>query len=581
MSIEIRRRTYDVLLEQRFPQELSPVLRRVYAARKVDPAELILGLSGLVKVSCLSGLDAAVERLLQAHAKQEKVLVLGDFDADGATATAVMMSSLSAYGYENISYMVPDRFKFGYGLSVGIADAAAAQAPDLIITVDNGISSVEGVARANELGIDVVVTDHHLPGEQLPAAVAIVNPNAPDNKDFPSKWLAGVGVAFYVMAALGRALATQGSVSSDVAKETPLSCLDLVALGTVADLVQLDYNNRILVEQGVARIRAGLSRPGIEALFNVANRNVASSVAADLGFSIAPRLNAAGRLADMSRGIDCLLASAEKSARDMAIELDNLNKQRRELQQEMQQDAELHLDQLTSKLKDTPEWGYCIFDASWHQGIVGLVATKIRDRVKRPSIAFAPAEAGSAELKGSGRSVKGVHMRDVLANIDAQHPHLIDRFGGHAMAAGLSLQTKNLETFRSAFDAAVAEYKDQISDVGVLESDGKLLTKEINLSLAEAIRNGGPWGQAFPEPIFDNRFRVVDKRIVGGRHLKLKLQPEGSLQPFDAIAFNRDELPRRETGTSDGLYRVAYRLDVNEFRGRRSVQLVVEHMQSD
>ncbi len=581
MSIEIRRRTYDKLLEQRLPQDLSPVLRRIYAARKVQPSDLSLGLGGMVPVGQLSGLDAAVERLLEAHAQQEKILVLGDFDADGATATAVMMSCLRAYGFENISYMVPDRFKFGYGLSVGIAEAAAEQTPDLIVTVDNGISSIDGVARANDLGIDVVVTDHHLPGEQLPAAVAIVNPNAPGNEDFPSKWLAGVGVAFYVMAALGKALAGNGSIAADVAKSAPLNCLDLVALGTVADLVRLDHNNRILVEQGMARIRAGRSRPGIEALFNIANRNIANSVASDMAFSIAPRLNAAGRLSDMSRGIDCLLAPDMKSATDMATELDRLNKERRELQDEMQQDAELHLDQLDSKLKDAPEWGYCIYDASWHQGIVGLVATKIRDRVKRPSIAFAPAEAGSSELKGSGRSVKGVHMRDVLANIDAQHPHLIDRFGGHAMAAGLSLQQEKLETFRSAFDAAVAEYKDQISDVGVLESDGKLLTKEINLSLAEAIRNGGPWGQAFPEPLFDNRFKVVDKRIVGGRHLKLKLQPEGSLQPFDAIAFNRDELPRRETGSTDGLYRVAYRLDVNEFRGRRTVQLVVEHMQSD
>jgi len=560
--------------------KLHPVLKRVYAARDAKVGELNLSLSAMIPVSRLDGVGEAVDRLLLAHDKQQKVLVLGDFDADGATATAVVMSCLKAYGFENISYLVPDRFKFGYGLSTGIAEVAAEQKPDVMITVDNGISSIDGVARANELGMDVVVTDHHLPGEVLPAATAIVNPNVTTD-DFPSKWLSGVGVAFYVMAALGKALAGNGSVSADTARSAAANCLDLVALGTVADLVRLDHNNRVLVSQGLARIRAGQTRPGILALFKVANRKPEKAVSTDLAFGIAPRLNAAGRLEHMSRGIDCLLAETDAEAKAMASELDGINQKRRELQDEMQQQADVHLDQLVEQLGSDSHWGYSLFNSEWHQGVVGLVATKIRDRVKRPAIAFAPAEAGSSELKGSGRSVKGVHMRDVLADVDARNPGLIDRFGGHAMAAGLSLDASNLDTFKQAFDAAVEEKKSSIQDVGVLWSDGELDPNELNMTLANAIREAGPWGQGFPEPLFDNRFRVTDKRIVGGSHLKLTLQPEGGYKEIEAIAFNRTELPRRETGSTDGLYRVAYKLDVNEFRGRRTAQLVVEHIQSD
>lgn len=578
MTIEIRRR--DAVSDTVLPAELAPALRRVYASRGVTAAQLQLGLGKIIPVSQLGGLDAAVARLQQAHVAQERVLVLGDFDADGATATALMMSCLRAFGFLNISYKVPDRFRFGYGLSVGIVDEISAEQPDLIVTVDNGISSVDGVARANALGIDVVVTDHHLPGQVLPAAAAIVNPNAPGN-EFPSKWLAGVGVAFYVMAALGRALAGSGAIAADVARSAAADCLDLVALGTVADLVQLDHNNRVLVSQGLARIRAGRTRPGILALFDVANRDAGRAVASDIGFTIAPRLNAAGRLDDMSLGIDCLLATDKSAARDMALQLNELNSERRGLQQQTEEEAGALLDELDSRLGIGAHWGYCLFDETWHQGIVGLVATKIRDRVKRPAMAFAPAETGGSELKGSGRSVKGVHLRDVLAEVAAQHPHLIERFGGHAMAAGMSLQAVNLPAFMQAFDDAVAAHKADISDAEVLWSDGELSAAELSLSLAEQLRGGGPWGQAFPEPLFDNRFRVVAKRVVGQKHLKLTLQPQGSQTEIEAIAFNRDELPRRTSGGHDGMYRMAYRLDVNEFRGRRTVQLVVEHIQSD
>lgn len=578
MSTEIRRR--PPAADTQLPAELHPVLRRVYASRGVDSASLDLSLKNMIPVSELGGIDVAVERLLAAHAMQERVLILGDYDSDGATATALMMTCLKGFGFERVGYMVPDRFKFGYGLSPAIVDFARdteEELPDVIVTVDNGIASIDGVARANELGIDVVVTDHHLPGEELPDAIAIVNPNAPGDT-FPSKWLSGVGVAFYTMAALGQALAGDGAVDAAEARRIAAGCLDLVAIGTVADLVQLDYNNRVLVEQGLQRIRQGRSRPGVEALFAAGNRDHRKAVASDLGFAIGPRLNAAGRLDDMRKGIDCLLAADAATAKPMAVELNEINKKRRELQSQMQEDADLLLDRLDEKLAGEKHWGYSLFDVSWHQGVVGLVATKMRDRTRRPSVAFAPAEEGSAELKGSGRSVKGVHLRDVLAAVDAKHPHLIDKFGGHAMAAGLSIQHDKLEQFIAAFDEEVAVHADEISDIGILESDGELQESDLSMRLADALRSAGPWGQAFPEPLFDNRFRVVDKRVVGGSHLKLTLQADGSTRTIDAIAFNRDELPRMEGGDSDGLYTFAYRLDVNEFRGRRTAQLIVEHI---
>jgi len=575
LTVEIKRR--ENAANPQLPADLHPVLRRVFAARGASEETLNLSLKSMIPVSELGGLDIAVERLLAAQAMQERVLVLGDYDSDGATATALMMSCLKAFGFDNILYLVPDRFKFGYGLSVGIVDEAAQHSPDVIITVDNGISSIDGVARANTLGIDVIVTDHHLPGDALPEAVAVINPNSP-GETFPSKWLSGVGVAFYTMAALGQALAADGVVDPSVARTAVTDCLDLVAVGTVADLVQMDYNNRILVAQGLERIRAGRARPGVRALFEAAGKDVSSAVASDLGFAIGPRLNAAGRLSDISKGIDCLLAADLAVAKPMADELDRLNKERRELQSQMQEDADVLLDALEQKLAGAKHWGYCLFDDGWHQGIVGLVATKMRDRTRRPSVAFAPAEEGSEELKGSARSVKGVHLRDILAAVDAKHPRLIDKFGGHAMAAGLSIQKERLGEFVREFDNEVANHKDEISDIGVVDSDGELSDSDFSMLLAETLRVAAPWGQAFPEPVFDNRFRVVDKRVVGQRHLKLQLQPEGSRKTIDAIAFNCDELPRREAGDSDGLYTVAYKLDVNSFRGRKTLQLLVEHI---
>jgi single-stranded-DNA-specific exonuclease len=571
---EILRRRVAEPLAEKLPPELHPVLKRIYAARGVDSGHLDTSLSALLPVSQLGGTAEAAERLWQAYADKQQIVVVGDFDADGATATALVMSCLRAYGFAKPAYLVPDREKFGYGLSVGIVEKAAVMAPQLIVTVDNGVSSHAGVLAANKLGIDVIITDHHLPGESLPAAAVIVNPNVPGNS-FPSKCLAGVGVAFYVMAALGQRLAAEGVIDAGAARSVCAACLDLVALGTVADLVPLDFNNRVLVAQGLKRIRTGGSRAGIEALFKAARRNIADAVASDLGFSIAPRLNAAGRLDDMSVGIDCLLADSAGHADARAGQLSQLNDDRRKLQLKMQQDAEIHLDALEA-LADVPAGeAVCLFDPSWHPGVVGLVATRIKDRINRPAIAFA---AGSEDgtLKGSGRSVGGVHMRDVLAAIDARHPDLISRFGGHAMAAGLSLAPGMLDVFTAAFVAEVQRHADQIDDSNRIWSDGDLQHQEIGLPLAEELRRAGPWGQGFPEPAFDGHFEILEQRIVGESHLKLELQPLGSSDSVSAIAFNHPELLPTDATTE---CIAVYKLDVNEFRQVRKHQLVVEHIE--
>ncbi|NND54778.1 MAG: single-stranded-DNA-specific exonuclease RecJ, partial [Gammaproteobacteria bacterium] len=491
----------------------------------------------------------------------------------GATASALMMSCLRQWGFQDPAYLVPDRFRFGYGLSAELVAAAEAQQPDLLVTVDNGISSVAGVAAAAERGIDVIVTDHHLPGEVLPDAAVIVNPNAPGDS-FASKALAGVGVAFYVMAATGQRLAADGVTDAAAARTVVADCLDLVAVGTVADLVPLDHNNRILVTQGLARIRAGLARPGINALFAAAGRDTLTAVPADIGFGVAPRLNASGRLDDISIGIECLLGDHAAATRHSAA-LSQLNETRKQMQAEMQTGAEVHLEQQLAELQGELPAGLCLFDPTWHQGVVGLVATRIKDQVNRPVVAFAAGE-GEGLLKGSGRSVRGVHLRDLLAEVDARHPGLIERFGGHAMAAGLTLHETQLEQFRESFAAVATAQLGNIADDQVVMSDGLLAADELGLPLAEQLRVAAPWGQSFPEPVFDGLFRLLNQKLVGGHHLKLRLSPADGSMAIDAIAFNHPDLLPAESGAE---CRVAYRLDVNEYRGSRSPQLVVEYIE--
>jgi single-stranded-DNA-specific exonuclease len=571
---EILRRPVSAELLSDLPADMHPVLRRVYASRGADARAIDVSLSSLIPVSRLEGVAEAADRLASARLSQERVLVVGDFDADGATASALVMTCLRAFGFERPDFLVPDREKFGYGLSVELVHLAAEKSPGLIVTVDNGISSIAGVAAANEHGIDVIVTDHHLPGDELPAAQVIVNPNAPDSA-FPSKALAGVGVAFYVMAALGRRLAADKVISAVDARSICAACLDLVALGTVADLVPLDANNRVLVAQGLRRMRTGGARAGIQALFSAAGRNIADATAADLGFAIAPRLNAAGRLDDMTVGIMCLLEQSSHEAKRGAMQLSRLNDERRELQKKMQLGAEVRLENHIATAGGTDTHALCLFDADWHPGVVGLVATRIKDQLNRPVIAFA-AGADDGSLKGSGRSVKGVHMRDVLAAIDARKPGLIQRFGGHAMAAGLSLRPDALREFEEAFTREVARHVVNIDDSGRIWSDGTLDPEDFDLGFAELLRTAGPWGQGFPEPAFDGRFRIVSQRLVGTGHLKLELQPEGSSRSIGAIAFNKPDLLPTE-GDRDCV--AVYRLDVNEFRRQRTPQLVVEHIE--
>lgn len=556
------------------PASLHPVLRRVYAARQVSSEEeLDTGLRALHPVAGLSGMDRAVDLLQQALQEQQRVLIVGDFDADGATSSALSVRGLRMMGLRSVDYLVPNRFEYGYGLTPEIVAVAAKRTPDLIMTVDNGISSIEGVAAAKALGIRVLVTDHHLPGAQLPAADAIVNPNLPGDA-FPSKHLAGVGVAFYVLMALRARLRAQAWFAETGRAEPNLAqLLDIVALGTVADVVPLDRNNRILVQQGLARIRAGKSVPGIRALIEAGGRNPARLVAGDLGFAVGPRLNAAGRLEDMSLGIECLLTDDAAAAKGMAEQLDNLNRERREIEADMQVQAEATLEQIQLD-EDALPMGLCLFDADWHQGVIGILASRIKDKVHRPVIVFA--QAGENEIKGSARSVSGVHIRDALDAVAARHPQLINKFGGHAMAAGLSLPLASLQAFKQAFADEVARHLSEDDLHGVLHSDGELSATELDMPLAEALRNAGPWGQGFPEPLFDGRFEVLEQRIVGEKHLKLRVRPLIGKRSIDAIAFNQAQHSDLPSGAQVHL---AYRLDVNEFRGVRAAQLMVEHVE--
>ena len=549
-----------------FAAEVQPVLRRVYASRGLqNDADLDLSLDRLLPVGSLDGVDAAAE-LLMAH-RAGRVLVIGDFDTDGATSTALMVRALRGMGFAHVDFLVPNRFRFGYGLTSEIVALAATRGPTLIVTVDNGVSSVAGVQTAHELGIPVLVTDHHLPGAVLPRAAVIVNPNLAGCR-FASPALAGVGVAFYVVAALARTLRPDGFRAAEL--------LDLVALGTVADVVPLDRNNRVLVAQGLRRIRAGRCVPGIRALLESAGRRFEQITAADLGFAVAPRLNAAGRLTDMAVGIACLLADEPSEAARLAGMLARLNEERREIEQRMQLEA-LDIAATVRFGEDGDEaLGLCLFDEGWHQGVVGLVAGRIKDRLHRPVIAFARAEDGS--LRGSARSVSGVNIRDALDSVAALHPGLIDKFGGHAMAAGMSLPPGNLSKFRTAFAAEIAARIGLESLSGVIHSDGVLSAAELSLDTARALRGAGPWGQGFPEPVFDGDFRILDARIVGDKHLKMRLKANDT-DAVEAIAFGYIGGAGEDSQVRSGaLIQMAYRLEVNDYRGIERIQLNCQHL---
>ena len=557
--------------------ELPPLLQRLYSARDVSEAdELDRSLGRLPAPSRLSGMAAMVEQLIDAIRHDRSLLVIGDYDADGATATAVAVKGLRALGLKRVDYLVPNRFEYGYGLTPEIVELAAQRQPDLLLTVDNGISSHEGVTAAQSRGMKVLVTDHHLPGATLPSANAIVNPNLP-GQDFPSRSLAGVGVMFYVLMALRQALREDGYFQCAQIPEPNLGqLLDLVALGTVADVVPLDHINRILVHQGLQRIRAGQAQPGILALLEAAGRKPGQTTASDLGFFVGPRINAAGRLDDMSLGIECLLTGNPDAAGEMAAELNSLNRDRRGIEDQMKREALAILEQLDTGGAGAHA-GLCLFQEDWHQGVVGLVASRIKDRIHRPVIAFAPSDAEPNQLKGSARSIPGIHIRDVLADIATRHPTLITRFGGHAMAAGLSLDRERFDEFAAAFEMEVQRHAKEVDLEHAIHSDGSLDTGEISLATAELLETAGPWGQGFPEPLFDGQFTVAGCRIVSERHLKMVLKPAGGQQLIDAIAFGLDN-PGEWLCCQE--IQAAYRLDVNEFRNNRTVQLRVEYMEA-
>lgn len=571
MKLTVVRRAPSSAALQRLAH-LPPVLARAYAARGIeDPAQLSIGLDRLLPVGTLEGIEAAVRLLLQHRERRSRILVVGDFDADGATSSALIVRALRAWGYPEVDFLVPNRFEFGYGLTPEIVAIAAAREPALIITVDNGISSIAGVLSARERGIDVLVTDHHLAGHELPIANVIVNPNLA-GATFGSRSLAGVGVAFYVMAALHRAL-------GDSSLPSPATWLDLVALGTVADIVPLDQNNRVLVAQGLQRIRAGRCTPGVRALLETGGKVLGNVIATDLGFVAGPRINAAGRLDDMSIGIRCLLTDSAEEATLIAQRLDELNRERRSIEGAMQEQAMAAVRRLGEPGHDRR--GVCLFDPEWHQGVVGLVAGRVKERVRRPVIAFA--RAGDGSLRGSARSVAGVHVRDVLEAISTRTPGLIVRFGGHAMAAGLTLDEDKLDLFAAEFDREVTLWQAGGSLADRIDSDGELAVEEISLKTAEVLREAGPWGQAFPEPSFDQSFRLRNVRIVGENHLKMWVELGDTGRRFDAIAFNAlqgrpDRLDASGKPVLPDLVHLVYRLDINEWGGERRLQLMVDHL---
>jgi len=550
-----------------------PLLNRIYAARGVtDPAEFDYDLKHLLSYASLKGIEQAVACLTIAIQEQQHVLIVGDFDADGATSTALAILALKAFGLKNISYLIPNRFEYGYGLTPQIVAVAAQKKPHLIVTVDNGIASIDGVKAANEVGIKVLITDHHLPGDSLPDACAIVNPSQKGDQ-FASKNLAGVGVVFYLMLALRTHLRNVGwFASQNIAEPNMAQFLDIVALGTVADSVILDRNNRILVTQGIKRIKDGKGRLGITALFAVAKRNYEKASVSDFGFVIAPRLNAAGRLDDMSLGVECLLTNDPVRARTIARELNALNDERREIAEDMQSQALRALDNLQLE-QDLPP-GLCVFEESWHQGVLGILAARLKDKLHRPVIAFAA--ISEDEIKGSARSVNNVHIRDVLSNIATKNPGLITRFGGHAMAAGLSLARENYEAFAQAFAKEVRQYLTLEDLGGMIYTDGELPAEYFNMVVAELLQTAGPWGAGFTEPVFFGEFALAGQSIVGQKHLRLNLRHLETKQEVNAICFNVNANiwpnPRYSRA------KVVYRLDINEYNNRRSLQLIISEI---
>ncbi len=559
---------------------VPPLLQRILAARQVlTDADRVLDFQHLHPPQLLKGIDAAVSLLMAQLPAQRRILIVSDFDADGATSCVLAIRALRAMGFQNVDYIVPNRFEYGYGLTPEIVQLARGKVPDILITVDNGISSIEGVQVARALGMQVIITDHHLPGLELPPADAIVNPNQP-GCGFPSKALAGVGVVFYVMAALRSALRDAGwFAKAGIVEPNLAGLLDLVALGTVADVVTLDRNNRILVNEGLKRIRAGRACAGILALLEIGKRTLPALQASDLGFAAGPRLNAAGRLDDMALGIECLLADDPVVAMAMARRLDEMNQQRKGIEEDMRDQAVSDLDALDIGGATAPA-GVCIYNPAWHQGVIGILAARIKERLHRPVIAFADAGVdgeGEPQLKGSARSIAGLHIRDVLDTVATRNPGLISRFGGHAMAAGLSLRTRDYPQFCAAFAAEVTALLTEDDLQARILTDGEVRAEELTLSTAQLLRELGPWGQGFPEPSFDGEFEILQQRMLGAKHLKLVLCPPGCRQQaLDAIAFNVD--PALWATCNVARISAVYRLDVNEYRGQRSLQLVLEHL---
>lgn len=577
--IEIQRRPEpDISL---LPDSIAPILKRIYINRGVTSLEqLQTAVRSLHSYQKMHGINDAVELLFEAIQHNKRIIVVGDFDADGATSSALSVLALRMLGSHNVDYLVPNRFEDGYGLSPEVVDQAIEIGAQVIMTVDNGVSSIEGVRYAKQQGLKVLVTDHHLPGHELPDVDAMVNPNLQECA-FPSKALAGVGVAFYLMMALCVHMRKNGWFEQQgMAEPKLMELVDLVALGTVADVVPLDENNRILVHQGLQRIRAGKARPGIQALIEVAKRDARRIVASDFGFALGPRINAAGRLDDMSFGVELLMSNNIHAARRMASELDGLNQTRKEIEEGMKQEAMAFCERLQFGENSKLPHGLVLFQRDWHQGVIGILASRVKDKFHRPVIAFA--DGGEGSIKGSCRSIPGLHMRDTLDRIDTQNPGLIVKFGGHAMAAGLTILEKDFERFAKLFDEAVKNELDEAVLKGVIVSDGELKPEEFSMHTAELLRSGGPWGQAFPEPLFDGEFKVLHQKLVGEKHLKLMLEPLHKGHPtnimIDGIAFNVDL--RRWPDASVKTVRLAYKLDINEFRGNQSLQLMIDHIEA-